>query len=389
MSKTKRILFLIAIMCTNFIIMGESALIPIYYMYYEMFPTNMTIANTLVSGPQLIIIIASLAATALMKKFSKKSIMIAGAIIFAVSGIGAVISTSAVYMITMRMLFGVGNSLVNVTAVAVIADEYEDEMVRGKIMGIYNAVMAAVGAVMSTCAGFLAVSDWKNTFHIFFLTIPVIILLIVFIPKADKKAEAAEVSGGKKEPYGLVFWITIINFFLYNVCYAFMMFLSSSYVTENALGNEAYIGIVGSVGTVGSFLYCLAFGPMFEKMKKNYIVINYAMTIVCMALLFFFPNPTALLVISFLFGCTYGSALSYAYTYTSMVIPKSRIDDSIGLIVAVFSLACFLSTYLYTFIMQIFGMARVTDTLPFGVAIAAVITIIEILLGMKLKKQKA
>ncbi len=388
MSKNKRILFLIAIMATNIIIIGESALTPIYYKFYEIFPDNAFIANTLVSGPQLIIVFTSLCATALMKKFSKKNIMIVGAIIFAVGGIFGVASTSAGYMILMRMLFGIGTSLVNVAAVAIIADEYPGDVARGRIMGIYNAVMAAIGAIMSFASGLLAVINWTDSFYIYLVAIPVILLLIFFVPKSEKSEVAEKTEQGKREPYGSVFWITTVDFFIYNVCYAFMMFLTSSYVTENGLGNEAYIGIIASIGTIGSFMYCLLFGSLFERLGKNYIVVNYLITVLCMVLLFLFQNTILLMVIAFVFGCTYGSSLTYTFTYTSMVVPKSRIDDSIGIIVAVFSLACFVSTYYYTALMSLLHTDTVTGTLPGGIVLAIIITVVEIVLGLKMKKQK-
>ena len=51
MSKTKRILFYIAIMLSNVAVMGEQVIQPITYNFYNAFPDSQTAVNMILSIP--------------------------------------------------------------------------------------------------------------------------------------------------------------------------------------------------------------------------------------------------------------------------------------------------------------------------------------------------
>ena len=47
--------------------------------------------------------------------------------------------------------------------------------------------MAAIGAVMSAVAGVLAVNGWKNAYYTYLISIPMILLVIFFVPRIQAK----------------------------------------------------------------------------------------------------------------------------------------------------------------------------------------------------------
>ena len=71
MTKGKKILFLVALMMTTFVTMGDNLLYPITSNIYGEFYENIGLTNYVVSGPLLLIFVVSLIAPAFLKKMTK------------------------------------------------------------------------------------------------------------------------------------------------------------------------------------------------------------------------------------------------------------------------------------------------------------------------------
>ncbi len=48
--------------------------------------------------------------------------------------------------------------------------------------------MSIMGAIMAAVAGVLAVSAWQNAFFTYWISVPVLIMLIVFLPQTSAKS---------------------------------------------------------------------------------------------------------------------------------------------------------------------------------------------------------
>lgn len=382
MSKGKLVLFVITIMLSNIAVMGEMVITPIINSLYETYFENITAVNLIISTPPLVMIIASLTAPFLLKKLSKKTMLIIGGILFAVSGsLGAAID-NVWYIFALRIPYGIGIAFVNVAAVAFIAEIFTDDAKRGSIMGFYNAIMAGIGAAMSFISGYLAVSDWKLSYHTYWSAIPMVILFILFLPAIKPGAEEPQgndVAIEKvKQPFGKQFWILIAAFVLFNVVYSLQFMFISTYVAENALGDSALAGTLVGLGTIGSFLFCLIFGKVYSKIGKNVIIIYYTAVLIGTILLWLFPTLVMSYIVIFLCGGAYGSAFSYAYAHSPAIVPESKIVGAIGIVTASYSLGSFLTPYFVTLTMGILGSFTVTPV--FGVAgiLMAVVVLLEI-----------
>ena len=71
-SKTKRTLALIAIFFSTLAVMADLAITPVIGMIYGYYPDNMSAVNYIVSGPMLVLVVASLITPLLTRKLNKK-----------------------------------------------------------------------------------------------------------------------------------------------------------------------------------------------------------------------------------------------------------------------------------------------------------------------------
>lgn len=396
MSKTKRILALIAIMSTSVAVMADLVLNPVIKLLYGAFPNDMEAVNYIVSGPMLIIVIASLITGFLLKKMNKKTLMIIGGVIFAVGAIAGVLIEDPLYMCVMRTLVGIGSGVTNVVAVALIADLYDDDQVRAKITGYYNAALSFVGVVFSFVAGIVAESfNWESVFNIYWVAVPMVILLVLFIPSIRPgdivhEDAAAATKSGKKEGLGWRFWWMQVCWFVVNVimCATFLYYLSS-YIMENNLGGAAFAGTAASVKSIIGFLICLIFGLIYKKFGRAVMPGCMIIAALSMILMVLFPSMAVALIFASIGGCAYKIAFSYAYAHGFSLVPASRTDDSASITTAVYGIGSFLSTYYATWLMQVMNTEVVTPTWTVSAVVMVVFAVIEFIVMAKEKKEFA
>ena len=328
MSKPKFILFCAALILTHVISMHDMVIYPIVNNLYELFYENMAGVNFIISGPAIFMFVASLLAPYIMKVIDKKTLLIIACVIFAVFSIGGAAVTSVTYMIIARSICGFMYGIVQVVVIGIVADHFIDDNKRATFMGVYNAGMAAIGAVMSAVAGVLAVNGWKNAYYTYLISIPMILLVIFFVPRiqakieeAQEEAKTADVSAVKaKGGFSAKFWIMLITFFVLCVAYTPMMMMTSVYIAENALGNEALAGLAGSVGTIASGVFCLLFGLVYSKLKARTSLISYAGVGIALLGMYFIKGPAIFLVFCAIAGATYGFLYSYMFTQVIVLV---------------------------------------------------------------------
>lgn len=379
LSKGKHILFMLAIVLTNVIVMNSYVIMPIVNALYEQFPGNIMGVNFIVSGPSIIMFAASLLVPYLLRFVKKRTLLCLSCIVFTVSSIGAAAIVSVPYMILTHSIIGFCYGIVQVVAMDIVADYFIDENKRASFMGIYNAGMAAVGAVMGVLAGNLAVTGWRNAYATFLLAIPMTLLVLFFVPKMEGQSAGMaeeETVSTEKAPMGRVFWIMLVTYILFNICYTPMMMMSSVYIAENNLGTESLAGLAASAGTVGSAIFCLAFGFLYSKMKGRTSVLSFSLMALGLLAMYFLPNRYMIIAVCAWSGGGYGMMFSYIYAHVPAVIPPQNISKAISYITAATGFAMFVGIYVVTGLMGMLGIDTVTPvTLIFGIVMVVCIVV--------------
>ena len=391
MTKTKRILCLIALMLTNLAVMADLVIIPVISDLYGAYGDQMNAVNYVVSGPALIIVVTSLLATVLCRKMDKKIVIILGGLSFAIGSICGAFVDNIWYMCFMRTLVGIGSGILQVVAVSMIADIYEDADERAKITGYYNATMSFVGIAYSYFAGILAVGgNWKNVFNLYWLAVPMMIFLILFVPSIRPAAETTRKEGqtDKKEKMGGSFWQLQIFWFLANLLFgATVLYYVAVYIAENGLGDSSFSGMATSVKQLVGFLLCFGFGFIYKKLKRNTITVTYLLAAVTLVWLVFAPSKFAAVVIATICGCCYKIAFSFAYAHGFAIVPASRTEDATAITTAVYGIGTFCSTYFASFLLKVMHTDSYTKTWMIPAVIFAVMGVIELILSLSDKKK--
>ena len=159
----------------------------------------------------------------------------------------------------------------------------------------------------------------------------------------------------------------LITFFVLCVAYTPMMMMTSVYIAENALGNEALAGLAGSVGTIASGVFCLLFGLVYSKLKARTSLISYAGVGIALLGMYFIKGPAIFLVFCAIAGATYGFLYSYMFTQVIVLVAPENANKAISYLTAVYAASIFIGPYATTWIMGMVGDSITTASLIFGI----------------------
>lgn len=385
MSQKKLFLFLIALFLTNVSVMADMVVVPCIADLYELFDDSTNLVNFVISGPALFIIAASLICGHLMKHFSKKILLISGFGLFALAAIFGAAFENATYMAVMRAMVGFSIGIVNVSALSLLNEIFTDDKVRSKMYGGFNASMAGVGALMGLVAGFLAEISVQWAFKVYWVSIPILLMVILFVPKTPAEKHVSHEN--QKEVIGFSHVKRFVELCMaslwFNMIYYVIFFQVSVYVSENALGNTAVAGAISSLGTIGSMCACLAFGFVYNRLKRTTIALSYGIFVIGYLLLMLLPINFVVALACLLMGAAFGNGFSYYYMRCTVIVSPKQVSKSIGILSAVNGIGVFLSPYLVTYLQRMMGVDVVMGVLPVIFAMSGIGMVISILLILR------
>lgn len=389
-SGTRLILALAALFLSTSCTMGDMAVVPIFSVFYEIFPQTVLV-NAIISAPSIVGLFFCLLGGYLTDKVDKKWLMVAGFGLYTVTSVFGAAMENVYYILICRCLAtGAGWGLSSSAAFAIIADLFEDEKKRGTVNGWYNAAMAIVGAVLSFIGGVLAVGAWQNAFHTYWINIPILIMLLVFLPSMppkgkNKAAQEKKTASGSLEGWYKGLIPIVIEVILVASCYYVIAYTISVYVSETSIGNEAFSGTLSSIGTIFSFLANLGFGFIYAKLRKATAVPSFVMLGIGFLLMAFFPTKAVAMAACAFMGAFWGIFYSYFYTETTVVVPEEKQGTAIGIINAVNGMAMVVCTYGVTFLRGFTSAGTLASVFPILGGICLAVAIFALLIWKKEK----
>lgn len=381
-----KILLMIALSLSTIALMSDMVIIPIADSLYSNY-SGVGIVNFILSGPALISAVVSAFAGKIIEKIGAKKFIIAGFGIFTAASVLIIFVNDEIITAICRVLQGIGMGTCSVVAMVLIAGHFVSEKVRSSMMGIYNGMMALMGAVLGMVSGIVAGSGWHNVFYIYLVSIPVFLCIILFIPAdAHAESEAEEVKTGTgpsaRMPWGIVIR-TAVGFFVYNVIYCVIYYQISVIMAEKGIKDVAVIGAMSSLGTVGSFIACSLFGIYFGRLKRFTITLGFILQIAFFAVIYMTSSAAAGCIACVFLGAAYGLGITYYMTYATMIVPKEHVPMSSSIVVFAMGISTFLASYLPYGLQAVLGVDTIGAIIPVLIAVLGAGAVLSIFFGIK------
>jgi len=401
LSKIRSILFLLAIFLTNVCTMADMVIIPAVGGLFEAFD-NVTLVNLIITGPALVGVLFCILGGRLADRYNKKMLLVFGFSLFTASSILGATVDNVWYVLILRIFSGgISWGFTSSAALAIVAEVYLDENKRSTIMGWYNAAMAAIGAVLSIIAGLLAVNSWQSAYNTYWIGIPILILVILFVPNLEnvKKLATTDVNPSEKETnesgdtidrnWVRDLTILLLAFFTTGIVYYIIYYKIALYVEATGIGNEAVIGTLSSLGTVGSCIIGLCFGLIYSKLKTATIIPTYIVFSITFMALYLSSDLLISAICCTILGAAWGNAYSYYYVRATIIAPPKFTATAIGAVSATSGVAIFLSTFVATYLQDLLGASSVVGILP-ALSIASLIgAVLAIVSSVRSRKEAA
>ena len=384
--KWRLVLALAALFLSSMCTMGDLVISPIVSNIYEVFGDQSEfLVNLGITGPAIVGLPFGLAAGFLCDRIDKKIVMVVGFAIFTLSSVFGIAYENLYWFVIMRQLAtGVGWGITNTAALSILADLFVDKGEHGKYVGWYNAAMSIIGALLAIVAGNLALSGWQNAYRTYLAAIPVLVMLIVFLPSfpplgkalaTEESRESADASVSEIAGDGF-WWKKLVPLSLQVLvvacCYYVILYMISIYVVDSGAGDEAFTGMLTSVMTISSAIGSMLFGMAYEKFRTAVYLPALFVIAGAFFVLAFAPVAPVIVVTLAVAGFAWPFFFCYFYSHCTAISPANKAGTATSIVAAANGVAVTASSYLLMGSISMTGGNSLTVYPAFGVVMIAV-----------------
>lgn len=243
-------------------VMAGAAVAPALSVIKEYFADESPmLIQMIISMPALFIFLTNLIFPELCRRFSTRTLVMAGLLLYTLGGIAAGFFSNIYLLLIMRALVGIGVGIIMPMSTGLLTYYFAGDGLDG-LMGLSSAMNQMGGVVATLLAGLLAAVNWRAAFLVYLLGLLSIVLIALFLP--DDRLDSGE--GTKitvrslKEyaPFTLAMFLVMMSFFIY---------------PSNCAIETAKEGIIpqGMVAVVMAFADLVAFGGglLFARINQT------------------------------------------------------------------------------------------------------------------------
>lgn len=322
------------------------------------------------------IVIGNFLAVWLVRKFDKKTVLIAGGVLWTIGGVLCAFMPNIYGIFAMRLVGGLGAGVEISVASMLIPILWPDENETNKVMGAFGVMVAVWGTVLTPMVGWLMQTlGWNYGFFIFWIGVPMLLVFIAFVPKVlpteaeiaeDRKVEKAEKAKLPVKVYmlmgsAIVYTILTTTFFVYIV----------SLFTETGAGDVTQGSFAISVETLASFLAGLVLAYFYGKAKNFVPGICWFLMAAASFILVASNDMMIMYVGSFVFGLGYGTYFPYLYARGAKLCTPETNDRVMALVNVGYFLGYFIASFYIGIVAGIFNNETAVFSFQFmGIACA-------------------
>lgn len=358
-------------MCT----MGDLVISPVVANLYEVYAFEpMWLINLGITGPALVGLPFGLLTGYLCDRMDKKWIMVTGFAVFTVSSVFGIASQNIYYFVCMRLCAtGIGWGITNTAALAILADMFTDEVKHAKFVGWYNAAMSVIGALLASVAGFLALGGWTHVFETYLVAVPVLLMLVAFLPpfppKPDTAARVEEVWGESRSSAAAVarglmgaqvdgkaapkWWSRLapltVQVFFVAMLYFMIFYMVGVFVTDKQLGDEAFVGMLTSTMTIATAIGSIAFGAVYKVLRNKVYWPALAVIAAGYFVLAATDSQVMAVVTLAVVGLAWPFYFCFFYTFCTEIVPSTKAGLATSIVASANGLAMTASSQVLTY----------------------------------------
>ena len=220
--------------------------------------TSQTVVQLIISIPALFIVITNLCFPALSRRFSTKTLVLGGLLLYTVGGCAAGLFDQIALVLVMRALVGVGVGILMPLSTGLLTFYYPPER-QAALMGYASAMNQMGGVIATLLAGLLSQLNWRASFLVYLLGLLSIVLCLGFLPsdRLDQPQHAEEASAAGS-PFRTYFVYILAMFLLMSIFFVYPANFALETTAEGAVPAQCIAVIMAGadlVAFVGGLLF--------------------------------------------------------------------------------------------------------------------------------------
>ena len=225
--------------------------------------TSQTVVQLIISIPALVIVITNLCFPALSRRFSTKTLVLGGLLLYTVGGCAAGLFDQIALVLVMRALVGVGVGILMPLSTGLLTFYYPPER-QAALMGYASAMNQMGGVIATLLAGLLSQLNWRASFLVYLLGLLSIVLCLGFLPsdRLDQPQHAEEASAAGS-PFRTYFVYILAMFLLMSIFFVYPANFALETTAECAVPAQ-YIAVI----MAGADLVAFVGGLLFVHLRR-------------------------------------------------------------------------------------------------------------------------
>jgi MFS family permease len=317
-----------------------------------------TTIQMIITFPSMMGIPVSLLAGILASYVTKKRLVIFALTSQFIGGILPVFSHDSIYMVFLSCAFiGIGQGFMISCSSAILAENF-DGTTRGTAMGLQQVATSLGIMGLTILTGRLSTIAWYRAYYVYLITLPIIVLVLIFLPKGktdDKLVGKGVGFSGLKAIFnpGTIYYF-ILFFFLAACQFAFYTNIGMS-VTTKGLGNASAIGIATAWNPLATVAIGFLYGFILRIFKKYTLMTAMIVLSAAFIILTWAPSLSVIAFGGIIFGVGAGLQQASALFYVTEAAPKTSTALTISIALMMISLGVTLSPVVVNGITRIIG----------------------------------
>ena len=302
--------------------------------------------------PPLLMSVVPFFYTPLITRVKKRTVLWIASVLILVGGLGPAVLHDNIYVILgFRIILGFAVGLTTVLSIDLIMDFFDGKE-QNTLTGFRDTFNSIGGAIFMLLGGWLAGFQWYFCFLAVIVGIVFIAIPLAALPEPDRNAkielEKEKIGADKvdvKIPAGV--WVfSIFTLLHWAFFYVFITNVSLIMISES-IATPAQCGIVYAFTNVGTIIFGLIFGKVFEKVK----FVTFLIGMLCCALALFLAAtsttvPMFCLASAFL-GAGTGFFMPTVYAKNSTLVPYKNASKAVSIVSFMIGVGGFISPFVF------------------------------------------
>ena len=395
MKKKRRDLWYKIALCTaGYGMMSDNVIVPMVRAIFSEFSTATEFwRNLIISGTGMFAVVTGLLTGLLMKRVSKRKLLVIGSLMFTIGGVSGAFAPTAQFLAFTRLIDSASDGVLTAVTATIIVNHWRTQREQSQMLSLYNLTSNIFGIIMSITSGYFTLINWRYAFFMHIITIISPILCIAFVyddseEASDKDTQANSTITGKNIHYPI---LLIIGFFLVfclvQACAYMPSFLLDLIVEEKGLGNSVVSGWLNSALTLSGIVSFAISSFIMNKMGIRRFGWVTLIGIAATLFIYAYTNNVIILACAQFLDGFFGSWLFLEY---QMIISNLSTNKSNSFLMSVCTSSVYVNAYIATYIptvfSKIFGNMTISHAAAFTGIFVLLLTAVFIIMLVSSKK---